>query len=217
MEMSTTEELEEGVSQKYWKAFAEVWAYPFKADGELAKFTRNPAVTGAFAEAWISGLARQMMPAFKVSTGSIIKQSDGHFDLRKVPQCDIIIWDPGELPAIFEQGNFALVPHFSVRAIIEVKRSTASVPELNEQLKKLSKCLPHTHQHNILGVVVSHEKKLFQLAIEPDWIKRSGKTAQVTRILNSRTRQIDADGVFALIYFLAQVAGHNRLMDIKID
>src|SRR5687767_884956 len=73
------------------KNFAEALVHPLTIDGMLANFVTNPEVTGAFAEIWIRSLVASMLPQFRVSTGAIIRPFDKLRDLKKIPQCDVII------------------------------------------------------------------------------------------------------------------------------
>lgn len=197
----------------YWADFAEAFAHPLTNNGLISKFITNPCVTGAYGEAWVQFMVKSMTPKFRVSTGAIIRAGDRiRKNLRSIPQCDLIIWDPSELPALFEQGSFALVPLFSVRAIIEVKRTCDKISELEAQLRSQQEYLPRVHQKNVLGVVISNNRPLFSEKVEPDWLKNPKwlEKPAITRLL-SNDNLADTDGVLAFIYFLAQVCGHNDL------
>jgi len=197
--------------RQYWTSFAEVFAHPLRAAGVLSEFVTNSNVTGAYAEAWIRGLITSMSPHFRVSTGAIIRPMDKKEDLRSIPQLDAIIWDPSELPAIFEQGDFALVPFNSARAIIETKRTCSDVSKLQDQLKRQQKRLIRAIRCNVLGIVVSHELSLFDGVVDPGWLEQEGwgDSPAMTRLISGDGSKVDADGVFVLIYFLAQIAGHR--------
>lgn len=202
-----------------WKNYAEAFAQPLQGNGLLSRFVSNPAVTGAYAESWVRSIIRSMLGhRFRISTGAVVKSSDYLKD-HKIPQCDIIIWDPSELPAVFESGEFALVPWFSARAIIEVKRTISSVPKLDGQLGGLKNCLKDYGP--ILGVVIQHGQPLFSTeTLAPDWFKSykydisrpafdHTKKSPVTRLLDLEGKP-DTEGIMVFIYFLAQVAGHSR-------
>jgi hypothetical protein len=197
--------------QSYWNNFAQAFAHPLKNNALLGNFVTNPAITGAYAEAWIKSITKSMSPQLRISTGAVIKSMDQTRNLQSIPQCDLIIWDSSELPALFEQGDFALVPIFSVRAIIEIKRSCTDLPSLQEQLRLRQKCLLTKFRRNVLGVVVSHPTPLFDGEVEPDWLKDTKwkRTPAMTRLLDSKSQDADVNGVFAFIYFLAQLSGHG--------
>jgi hypothetical protein len=205
----------------YWDAYAEAFAQPLQANGLLAKFVTNPNVTGAYAEAWLRSMTKNMLGhRFRISTGAVIRGADATRGLASVPQCDLIVWDPSEMPAIFESGEFALVPFFAARAVIEIKR-TAKRKELAEQLKERRDRLPAFGP--VLGVVIDHPQRLFdQVECTPDWLKHfkykageqtrynAAKEPPMTSLLNENAR--DMVGIMAFIYFLAQLAGYTNTM-----
>src|SRR5262245_8830504 len=98
-------------TQAYWRRFAEAFAAPLRTNGQLGAFIANPAVTGAYAEAWIRALSASMVPTLRMSTGAILRTSDElkQRDLRAIPQSDIILWDPTVLPPLFASDGFALI------------------------------------------------------------------------------------------------------------
>lgn len=195
--------------QAYWDNFADAFVHPLKSDTLLGKFVTNQNVTGAYAEAFIKSLAITMLPQFQISTGAIISSSDWTKDLQKLPQCDLIIWNPSDLPALFEKGDFALVPNLSARAIIEVKRSVGDLDHLKDELQQRKQCLLPEFRSNVLGVVVTHNKSLFDHTDLKDWPKDAKwKTMPaMTRLLSAEdSNKPDTDGVFALISLLSHVA-----------
>jgi len=217
---------------KFWKAYAEAFAQSVQANGLLGRFVTNPDVTGAYAEAWVRLMTKNMLShRFRISTGAVIRPEDANRGLRDIPQCDLIVWDPSELPAIFEYGEFALVPFYAARAIIEIKRS-GDRSELTDQLKKQRKLL--TARGPVLGVIVDHPQPLFdQAECSADWLRdfRYGtrraptpngrdkerltmydeaKDPPMTRLLHGNSP--DTNGIMAFIFFLGQVAGHTNKM-----
>jgi len=195
------------VWREYWKAYAQAFAQPIQADGLLSHFVTNPNVTGAYAEAWVRSTTRNMLGSrFRISTGAVIRACDRGRELS-VPQCDLIVWDPSEMPAIFESAEFALVPLFSVRAIIEVKRR-GSKGTLAKQLKERQQLLPNL-RGPVLGVVINHPRPLFDQECTANWLaERNTMEPPITRMLDADNSP-DTDGIMAFIYFLAQVAGHS--------
>jgi hypothetical protein len=119
------------------------------------------------------------------------------------------VWDPSELPGLFEYGEFALVPFATARAIIEIKRTLSDPTKLLDQLRERRRLLAQRRQ--TLGVVVSHPTKLFDRECKPDWLSERRRDPPMTRLLDNDNRP-DTDGILAFIYFLAQVAGHDRLV-----
>jgi hypothetical protein len=199
----------ESAWNEHWAAYAEAFAQQLQGNGLVARFVTNPNVTGLYAEAWIRSTARSMLGSrFRISTGAVIRPYDVMRSLHGVPQCDLIVWDPSELPGLFEHGEFALVPFAAVRAVIEVKRAISNAAELRQQLQDRHKLVPSGF---LLGVVVSHAESLRDFECAPDWFARGRSAPAMTRLLDG-TNEPDTDGVLAFIYFLSQVAGHRGLV-----
>jgi hypothetical protein len=194
------------VWKEYWVSYADAFAQPLQSNGLVSRFVTNANVTGSYAEAWIRSTARIMLGnKFRISTGAVIRPTDKIYDLGRVPQCDLIVWDPSELPGLFECGEFALVPVAAVRAVIEVKRTLSSKDQLLRQLQERREHIPTCP---LLGVVVSHSAPLLDCDCTPNWLKGRGSKPGMTRLLDDKNKP-DTDGVMAFIYFLAQVAGHT--------
>lgn len=192
----------------YWHAYAEGLAQPLQNNGLVSRFVTNGNVTGAFAEAWIRSMAKSMLGRrFRVSTGAVVRPYDQDRGLDNVAQCDLIVWDPSELPGLFECGDFAPVPYAAARAVVEIKR-TCSEKMLRDQLAKLRELVP---SYRVLGIVLSHPKALFDRVCRPDWLTLEGNSLPLTRILD-QDDQPDLDGIMAAIYFFAQLAGHTNLV-----
>jgi len=194
----------------FWKRYAEAFAAPLHANQLLGAFTSNPNLTGAYAEAWVRTLVRTMVQSLCVSTGGILRTTDASSSkpvARRIPQTDLIFWDPTELPALFQTGEFALVHTQAARAIIEVKRSAAKIADLQDQLKEQRRRLLSEYRRNTLAVVISHRASPFIGDVTPNWVTNVNlaEPPPVIRLLDSKS-QPDTDGVFALIYFLSHVA-----------
>ena len=88
--------------QDYWTRYAEAFATPLQSNGLLGTFISNPAVIGAYAEAWVPSLAAAMVSNLSISTGAVIRTTDvvQKRDRRLIPQSDLILWDPSEMPAL---------------------------------------------------------------------------------------------------------------------
>jgi hypothetical protein len=192
---------------EHWAAYAEAFAQPLQTNGLVSRFVTNQNVTGSYAEAWVRSTARSMLASkFRISTGAVIRPCDKFEGLHAVPQCDLVVWDPSDLPGLFECGEFALVPFAAVRALIEVKRSLPDKNDLLRQLRDRRKLVP---SGRVLGVVVSHPAPLLDCECTPNWLAQARTNPAITRLLDSENKA-DTDGVLAFIYFLAQVAGHDR-------
>jgi hypothetical protein len=196
--------------REHWQTYAEAFAQPLQANGLVSRFVTNSNVTGAYAEAWVRATARNMLShRFRISTGAVIRSSDSYRSLRSVLQCDLIVWDPSELPGLFEYGEFALVPLAATRAIIEIKRTVSARQKLLDQLRARRMLGPP--REPLLGVVVSHPDPLFDRECKPDWFSECRPDPPMTRLLDDDNRP-DTNGILAFIYFLAQVAGHDRVV-----
>jgi hypothetical protein len=68
------------------------------------------------------------------------------------------VWDPSELPGLFEREEFALVPFAAARAIIEIKRTLPDKQKLLDQLGERNKLLAKRGQ--ILGVMQSPDTSI---------------------------------------------------------
>ncbi len=91
----------------------------------IRKFTTNPAIIGAYAEATVRQFITRMVAPLRVSTGAVIDEKLCS-NPAKVPQIDTMIWLPAPAPAIFCSGDFGLVPRGSCLGIMEIKRSVYS-------------------------------------------------------------------------------------------
>jgi hypothetical protein len=161
---------------------------------------------------------------FRISTGAVIRSQDKTRGLASVPQCDLIIWDPSELPAIFESGDFAMVPIFAVRAIIEIKRkgNKSERKKLTQQLKARQNLLvTPSDMAFVLGVFVNDNDPQPWFNDErkpgPNWVEdyrlSNPEKPPVTRILHNN--EPDTNGIMAFIYFLAQVALRKERLAIQ--
>ena len=195
----------------FWKDYAEAFSHPLTSNSLLGRFVNNPNVTGAYAESWLRSITASMLRQFRISTGTIIRPSDRLRPDPSNPQCDLIVWDPSDLPALFESGDFAIVPNFSVHAIIEIKRTLSNIKKLKEQLDFRRKYLPPQYNANVLGVVISHGNSLFKDDVNAEWLKSISKSNDppIIRLLDKKTGKADHSGVLAFIYFLSQIAGHG--------
>jgi hypothetical protein len=191
----------------HWENYVAAFVQSIQANGLLSRFVSNPAVTGAYAEVWVHSLVKRMLgQRFRISTGAVIRPSDASRGLASVPQCDLIVWDSTQFPAVFETDGFALVPFHAVRAIIEVKRGWKA--DLFTQLKERRKCVP---DQRVFGVVLQHRKPLFELPVTSNWFEwqvTKPDYIPVGRLLDKDLQACTHD-VLALIYFLAQIAGHR--------
>ncbi len=101
---------------------------------ELKRFTSNSVVVGAYIESGVRKFVRNYLAPIRVSTGAVIDQAQSPGS-NQIPQLDTIAWIPNPAPAVFEIGEFALVPRSNCLGILEVKSSAYS-DEMMDNLEK---------------------------------------------------------------------------------
>jgi len=112
-------------SKNFLDKLAHQLIHEIAPNNAIVTFADNSDVIGAFAEASVRQFVSKMVAPARVSTGAVISETLCR-NPAEVPQIDTIIWTPTPLPAIFEVGDFALVPNTSVHGILEIKRSNYS-------------------------------------------------------------------------------------------
>jgi len=103
-----------------------------KPPKELKAFTTNPDVVGDYVEAGVRQFVRRYLAPIRVCRGAVIDQEQTPGS-KRIPQIDTIAWIPGPAPAVFEVGEFALVPRSSCLGILEVKSSAYNVQALEDR------------------------------------------------------------------------------------
>jgi hypothetical protein len=101
---------------------------------ELQKFTRNTAVVGAYVEAAVRWLIQRHVFPLRVASGAVIDQENTPGD-PCLPQIDTIIWAPSPVPAVFQVGDFALIPRSSAFGVLEIKSSAYDPCKLDKRLE----------------------------------------------------------------------------------
>jgi hypothetical protein len=119
--------------QAFLRAVAPHVLAELRPPAELAIFTTNPDLIGGYVEGAVRSLLRRYLFPLRVCGGSVIDQQNipGATDL---PQLDTIVWTPAPVPAIFEAGEFALVPRSSSLGILEIKSSAYDLDLLERRL-----------------------------------------------------------------------------------
>ena len=105
-----------------------------KPPAGIKQFTTNPTIIGGYVEAGVRQLVRKYLAPIQVCTGAAIDQYQNPGS-TSIPQIDMIAWVPYPAPAVFEVGEFALVPRSSCLAILEVKSSAYDMPALENRLE----------------------------------------------------------------------------------
>jgi hypothetical protein len=117
----------------FLKALAPHIVAELQPPSNLAKFTRNTDVMGAYVESAVRKMIAYHVAPLHVATGTVIDETNTPGD-PKLPQVDIIIWAPCPVPAVFQVGEFAVVPRSSSLAVMEVKSSAYDIPALDDRL-----------------------------------------------------------------------------------
>jgi hypothetical protein len=199
-----------------------------KAVEGLKKFTMNTAVIGAHAEAAVRRLVGRIVHPLRVSSGAVISE-ELCAKPKTVPQIDTIIWQPCPAPALFEVGDFGVVPRGSSMAIMEIKRSAyrGVGAELKKRLdSSLVKKLvaddppgwggtdrPELYpDYPALGVVCLREKQAKDVALE-EVIARGHCVIIMEMQNNTVTPNVEA--VYRLINFLIRARQRALMWDGK--
>ena len=106
----------------FLQELANHYAEGFGYSNHIRTFATNSDVLGKCAEAAARSFVKRCVYPLHVSTGAVISP-EICIDPKTVPQIDTIIWAPSPAPAIFENGEFALVPRSSCFGILEIKTS----------------------------------------------------------------------------------------------
>lgn len=185
----------------------------------IKKFADNSDVIGDFAEASVRRFVEKMVAPARVSTGAVI--SGALCDKpNQVPQIDTIIWIPTPFPAIFEAGDFGLVPSDSVLGVIEIKRSSYSnvgakikavIDREKEFMGKAADDAEYNAMPGAFGVICVHEKdlgeKVLKELVEANrvgiLIVPDGKDGMV----------VDPVAVYQLVEFLMIIRKKMKMID----
>jgi len=108
--------------EEFLRALASQMTDELRPSESIHRFTTNPDVLGAYAEASLRSFVLKVVFPLRVCTGAVISEQLCS-EPEKVPQIDTIIWSPSPAPAIYTAGDFGLVPRGSVFGIMEIKRS----------------------------------------------------------------------------------------------
>jgi hypothetical protein len=95
--------------------------HELRPNDAIKRFTANPTIIGQYAEESVRKLVRKTIAPLRVSTGAVVDPVTVPDD--KLPQIDTIVWTPSPAPALFEAGDFGLIPRGSSMGILEIKRS----------------------------------------------------------------------------------------------
>lgn len=111
--------------QEFLHLLAEQFVSELRPNEAIRKFTTNSDVIGAYAEASLRQFITRVVSPLRVCKGAVVSEQLCS-EPSRVPQIDAIIWSPSPAPAIFNVGDFGLVPRSSCFGIMEIKRSAYS-------------------------------------------------------------------------------------------
>jgi len=172
------------------------------ANERIRAFTDNPTLIGAYAEASVRRLVRNIVAPLRVSHGAIIYEKNVPAD---VAELDTIVWSPCPLPALFEEDDFALVPRGSAFGILEIKRS--NYPKVGEAIEKVLKgapaLLPPGHPPPAMGVICLYDPKQSDTVLAG--LLKHGDAVALLRRDGDGGFVPDPDGMYTLTNMLTAV------------
>lgn len=191
------------------------------ANGALGKLTRNTSLIGNFAESTVRRMICRIVAPLRVSHGSVIYEDNcGTNDKSKPPQIDTIIWSPCPVPAVFEVGDFALVPRGSAVAMLEIKSTNYSgASTAIEEVCNLEgplMCWEREHQQpdqndrRAMGVIcVRTEKKDDKL----DELTAAARAVTLLKYVDADTLKPCPRSIAMLVNFLMRARGRAKALD----
>jgi hypothetical protein len=191
---------------------------------ELSRFTRNPAVVGAYVESAVRDLIVRFVAPLRVCTGAVIDQSNKPFDPR-LPQVDTIVWAPSPVPAVFAAGEFAMVPLSSSFGVLEVKSSAYDIAKLDKRLapgllRRLVAARLQGEPKPVLGMGVVCVRLANQSARKLARMRNAGSVVVLFDQVGNRYVPRVKD-IYRLVNFLAAVRlrarFHQGLVNINLE
>lgn len=207
-------------SRDFLEQLAKQLANDLKGNDQIRGFTTNSDLIGAYAEATVRSLVVRCVSPLLVSRGAIVYEGNCP---NSVMELDTIIWQPRPVPAVFEVGDFAIVPRASAVAFLEVKRSAygGCGTSMKDRLDQVDELVPLfgeyvTPEHyeylqaRAFGVVCLRKANQHDSALD-DLV--AGKKAVV--LLREKDGVIDPDAraVYNLINFLTKVRLRAAILD----
>jgi hypothetical protein len=190
---------------------------------EIGRVTKNTAVVGAYVEGAVRELVRRQVYPLHVATGAVIDQANVPRDPR-LPQIDTIVWAPSPAPAVFQVGDFALVPRSSSFGILEIKSSAYDPADLDKRLSKkivqtvTADALPNEKQQlgdviPCLGVICLRTKKQSE-----NRIKKMKNADRVVVLFEQKGNRIvpRPRDIYRLVNFLGFLRLRGRLHDGQV-
>jgi len=204
--------------EEYLSGIAQQIVHELEPILKVKEVTINSALLGSYTEAAVRRLIQRVVAPMHVSTGAVIDYPMPD----QLRQIDVIVCEPFPAPAVFEGGEFALVPRSSAFGIMEIKRSNYS--DIDHELEEFATdapkiaATPHpdvgdTRPPGMALCVYSTEKPSTRLA------KLLGDNTAVA-IFHKKTKDspeatVRAADVLKLINFLPYVGWRYRMQAIQ--
>jgi hypothetical protein len=192
-------------------------------------FSNHQLLKGLYAEACVRDLIKSFVFPLRVSRGTILHE--GNAGGNSAQEIDAIIWQASPLPALFEAGDFAVVPRGSAVGYLEVKRGNYNGEVglgIQGVLKVDSTLVPDydgpvaqalSQLHRSLGVICLYEPSGPKDAVLDNLISEGRVVKVLIDPASGGVPTVDVQGFISLANFLngvrqraAMVAGATRLM-----
>ncbi len=199
---------------QYLDMLASQLAQELTAHDTIRQFVgSHPTLIGAYAEASVIKFIKRVVAPLRVSTGTIIYEGNVG---KKPPQLDTIIWSPTPVPAVFENGDFAIVPRGSAHGYLEIKSTDYSgtgsliTDRLNSENELIQPVVEGLSCAMGVICLAQHQpNKNIQRLID------DGRAAILLNMKNDRAIP-NPSGVMALINFLACVNRRAAILNGRI-
>ena len=122
--------------EEYLSGIAQQIVHELEPILKVKEVTINSALLGSYTEAAVRRLIQRVVAPMHVSTGAVIDYPMPD----QLRQIDVIVCEPFPAPAVFEGGEFALVPRSSAFGIMEIKRSNYS--DIDHELEEFATDAP---------------------------------------------------------------------------
>jgi len=210
--------------QEFLHLLADQLVSELRPNEAIKKFTSNPAVIGAYAEASLRRFVERVVFPLRVSTGAVIDEKLCSKP-QSIPQLDIMIWSPSPAPAIFNVGDFGLVPRSSCFGIMEIKRTDYKngVKDMAEklQVQKIYNLVANTQDHVTMqpdippgiGVICIKRKKGANSKVLEDLIQKGLVVILFDETSETGLLKPNTEAIHKLLNFLIATRLRAKIMD----
>jgi len=210
--------------ERYYELMAQQLARKIVPGEEIKPFVGNdPNLVGAFAEEQVREFVRATVSPLQVSHGAVIR-AESHGSGERLKQLDTIIWTPNPLPALFQVGEFALVPWENSMGVLEIKSSdyklevVEKIEDLSAMTYELTCGRPRPEERGIvsvLGVIVLNRHQISATALKP---LVDQEKAVVLMDWKDEKPQVDDEALLTFVNFLAGIRSRaHQLSNVRIQ